>query len=463
MTGINQKGRYGRYIQVILTFVDFVILNLTFVITAHISPELIIERTRSVWLLANISYIPVAYIMANTQTARYIVIEHVLINSFKSVCLHAPIFVCGLYFFQLDHIPWYVFAEFYGILLIMFPLWWTASRLIIKHFRRKGRNYINIVIVGANPTGHRLFDEMESDYGFGYRVIGFFDDAPQSDTPDGMFRGTIDKLETYVTEHNVDEIFCVLPGDRTNDINNVLKIAEKNVIRYYYVPQVTLYASRNYELYAIGSVPVLSVRHQPLAHMRNRLLKRAFDITFASVTLIFSPLIFIPVAIAIKVSSPGPIFFKQKRTGYLGREFNCYKFRTMRVNSDSDKLQASKNDPRKTRVGEFLRHTSIDELPQFINVLLGNMSVVGPRPHMLKHTEEYRQLIDKYMVRHYIKPGITGWAQINGFRGQTKELWQMEKRVEHDVWYIENWSALLDLKIIFRTIYNAIQGEKNAF
>jgi putative colanic acid biosynthesis UDP-glucose lipid carrier transferase len=216
-------------------------------------------------------------------------------------------------------------------------------------------------------------------------------------------------------------------------------------------------------MYNMGAVPVLTLRRNPLSKHINRFIKRAFDITFSSIVLLFSPIIFIPVAIAIKISSPGPIFFKQLRTGYRGRDFHCWKFRTMRVNADSDKLQAQKNDPRKTKVGDFLRKTSIDELPQFINVFLGSMSVVGPRPHMLKHTQDYSQLIDKYMVRHLIKPGITGWAQANGWRGQTEELWQMEKRVEYDVWYIEHWTFLLDIKIIIRTVLNAIHGEKNAF
>lgn len=147
----------------------------------------------------------------------------------------------------------------------------------------------------------------------------------------------------------------------------------------------------------------------------------------------------------------------------MGHEFTCWKFRTMRVNADSDSRQASKNDPRKTRVGDFLRRTSIDELPQFINVLLGDMSVVGPRPHMLKHTEDYSRLIDNYMVRHLIKPGITGWAQVRGFRGQTEELWQMQGRIEHDIWYIEHWSFLLDIKIIIRTMLNALKKDENAF
>ncbi len=163
------------------------------------------------------------------------------------------------------------------------------------------------------------------------------------------------------------------------------------------------------------------------------------------------------------MTSPGPVFFKQKRTGYLGRDFYCWKFRTMHVNRDADARQATRNDNRVTKFGHFLRHTSIDELPQFINVWLGDMSVVGPRPHMLKHTDDYRKIIKRYMVRHFIKPGITGWAQIKGFRGQTEEVWQMEKRVENDVWYIEHWSFLLDLKIVFLTIINVFKGEDNAY
>lgn len=175
------------------------------------------------------------------------------------------------------------------------------------------------------------------------------------------------------------------------------------------------------------------------------------------------PVIFIVVGIAIKVTSPGPILFKQRCNGESGKEFWCYKFRSMCVNPDSDKMQATKDDLRKTRVGNFLRKSNIDELPQFINVLLGDMSIVGPRPHMLKHTEEYSKLIDKYMVRHLIKPGITGWAQIHGFRGETKELWQMKARVARDIWYLEHWTFILDLYIIYKTVANIIKGEKEAY
>ena len=463
MTGINQRGRYGRYIHLLLTIIDFIIINIAFCITAWITPEFVVERTRTVWLLANLAYIPATYLLAHAQTARTIGIEHVITNSLKAVLMHATLFVFGLYFLQIEHIPFRAFLEFYGIMLILFPAWWTLSRIIIKAFRRRGRNFSKIVIVGSNTTANHLFETISSDVGFGYHIMGFFADEIHPETPADLIRGSLGSLEAYVAEQNIDEIFCALPGDNVEAITQTLRIAETHVAQYYYVPQVSRYVSRNYDMYALGTIPVMSVRHQPLTRLTNRIAKRAFDIAMSAIFLVFSPLIFIPVGIAIKLSSPGPIFFKQKRTGYRGREFNCYKFRTMRPNANADTQQATKNDPRKTRLGNFLRRTSIDELPQFINVLLGNMSVVGPRPHMLKHTEQYSALIDKYMVRHYIKPGITGWAQINGYRGQTEELWQMERRVECDVWYIENWSTMLDLKIIFRTVYNAIHGEKNAF
>lgn len=463
MTVINQKGRYGRYIHLILIFIDFIIINAVFFTIAWLEPEFVAERARTVWLLANMAYLPVAYSLRNTHKTRSIQMENVVANSLKAVGGHALIFISGLYFVGIDQIPWQIFAEFYGLLFIVFPLWWTVSRLYIKQYRRKGRNFSRAVIVGTNPTAQRLMQELSSDNGFGYKFMGFFDDEKQPDTPQEMYRGPISLLDDFVREHQINEIFCTLPGENADALSRTLAVADANVAQYYYVPPISRYINRNFEMYALGSVPVMSIRHNPLMRMRNRVLKRSFDILFSTVAMVLFPIVLIPVAIAIKISSPGPVFFKQKRTGYKGKEFTCYKFRTMRVNAQADSLQATEHDPRKTKVGDFMRRTNIDELPQFINVFLGNMSVVGPRPHMLKHTEEYSRLIDKYMVRHLIKPGITGWAQVNGLRGQTDQLWQMEQRVEHDVWYIEHWSFLLDLKIIVRTVINAIHGEKNAF
>ena len=212
----------------------------------------------------------------------------------------------------------------------------------------------------------------------------------------------------------------------------------------------------------MDGIPVFSLHDEPLSMLTNRIAKRTFDFVCSSLFLILGfPIIYLIFGTIIKLSSPGPIIFKQKRTGLDGKEFWCYKFRSMRVNADSDKLQATKDDPRKTKVGEFMRKTNIDELPQFINVWLGQMSMVGPRPHMLQHTDEYSQIISNYMLRHMVKPGITGYAQVTGFRGETDELWKMEGRVKKDVWYIEHWSFTLDLWIICKTFLNI--GEKNAY
>ncbi len=463
MTEINQKGRYGKYIQLILTCLDMLVFNGVYIATALLSPNFVSTRSRSVWLIANAAYLVALYSVKHMRVLRTIAMEHVIANSFKCIAFHALIFICCLYFIGIDTISWKSFVLFYGLLVVCVPLWWTLARILIKHFRRKGRNFSKVVIVGANPTSRRLYQVLKSDVGFGYQITGFFDDTPSDIVDAELYRGKIDGLNEYIKINKIDEVYCVLPGENEEQIKKVLDITEQNVVRYFYVPQIARYVSRNYEMYALGSIPLLTVRHQPLSLLRNRLIKRSFDIAFSSLVILCSPIVLIPVAIAIKISSPGPIFFKQRRTGYRGREFYCYKFRTMRVNADSDRVQASKHDTRKTRVGDFLRKTSIDELPQFFNVLRGDMSVVGPRPHMLLHTEEYSHLINKYMVRHYIKPGITGWAQISGFRGQTEQLWQMEKRVEYDVWYIENWSILLDLKIMVRTVLNAIHGESNAF
>lgn len=464
MADLNQRGRYGRYLHILLTIVDFIILNLAFCVTCALSPEFTETRGRTVWLLANICYLPGAIWLSSTHKVRSLYMDHVVTNSLRAVGSLALLYTTALYFIGIDHLQWTVFAEFYGLLFFLLPLWWSLSRVLVKAYRRKGRNFSRVVIVGANMTSLRLYNEMISDAGFGYKFMGFFDSgSPVDGIPPELFRGTLDQLSDYVVDNNIDEIYYTLSGEDADNLPRVIQISDTNMVQFYYVPQINRYISRSFDLHAMGAMPVMSVRPNPLKSMTNRLIKRFADFTFSTVALICSPILFIPIAIAIKISSPGPVFFKQKRTGYRGKEFNCYKFRTMRVNADSDRVQATADDPRKTRVGDFLRRTSLDELPQFINVWLGDMSIVGPRPHMLKHTLEYSALIEKYMVRHMVKPGITGWAQVNGFRGQTEQLWQMEKRVEFDVWYIEHWSMMLDLKIFIRTILNALHGEKNAF
>jgi len=274
-------------------------------------------------------------------------------------------------------------------------------------------------------------------------------------------------LYDYLTENhtNIDMLFYASTSSDVDNARKLINFCDNHIIRFYQVPNLYSYFRRELKLELMGDIPVLYVREEPLLNPFNRFIKRSFDIVAACLFLFtIFPFIYIIVGTIIKITSPGPIFFKQKRNGLDGKEFFCYKFRSMKVNNDADKVQATKNDPRKYPFGNFMRRTNIDELPQFINVLNGTMSIVGPRPHMVKHTEEYGALIDKYMVRHLAKPGITGWAQVKGCRGETKELYQMEERIEKDIWYVENWSFLLDLRIIFMTAFNMFfTKEENAY
>lgn len=268
----------------------------------------------------------------------------------------------------------------------------------------------------------------------------------------------------YLRLHPVEQLYCGLPVEKSQYLVSLINYCDNHFIQFFLVPNLRTYLKRQVHMEMMGNVPLFVIREEPLSLLENRLVKRLFDLVVSGLFLCtLFPFIYLVVGLAIKCTSPGPIFFKQKRTGKNGVEFWCYKFRSMRVNAQSDSLQATKDDPRKTRLGSFLRKSNIDELPQLINVFRGDMSLVGPRPHMLRHTEQYSALIDKYMVRHLIKPGVTGWAQVNGFRGETRELWQMEGRVQRDVWYIEHWSFILDLYIIYKTIRNIIQGEKAAY
>lgn len=418
--------------------------------------------TRLGILLATIAYIPACiYVRHRTIIERSISIDRVFGNSFKTLGMHALVFMSLCAFLHVDFsITFYIL--FYCILGVMFPLINIICRLWVKRLRRKGNYITRVAIVGTNPSSTRLSETLLRDEGFGYRIVGHFDGEKLPDFK-GNYIGDFDELDRYARNNMIDEIFFTNVGSNEEHMRRSMNIAQENMLKFYYVPQISKYINSIFELKKIGAVPVMTLTRNPLSYIWNRGIKRTFDIAFSSLVLLFSPIVLIPVAIAIKLSSPGPIFFVQERTGFKGKSFRCYKFRTMKVNADADKAQATANDPRKTKVGDFLRKTSIDELPQFFNVWKGDMSVVGPRPHMLKHTEDYTRLIDQYMVRHIVKPGITGWAQVNGYRGITDQLWKMEKRVEFDVWYIENWSISLDIKIIIRTVMNALHGEKNAF
>lgn len=353
-------------------------------------------------------------------------------------------------------------------MLLIFAPSFLMGKIIFLLMRRSRRasliDYTDIVIVGAGPVGVELHNILENRPFLGYRVVGFFDDKPHLRADGIPVLGNVSDCIAYVKKFNIKEVYCALPDRAIDKINRLMREADQEMVRFKLVPDVKDYFKKNVNVKMLAHFPVISPRAEPLESKSNQLFKRVFDVAFSLFVIVFVMSWLMPIiALLIKLESKGPVFFKQLRSGKDNEPFYCLKFRSMRVNHDSDKTQATKNDRRITRLGAFMRKTSIDELPQFFNVLMGDMSVVGPRPHMLQHTHEYSAIIDQFMVRHLVLPGITGWAQVSGHRGETKEEGTMEARVEADIWYLENWSMFLDLKIAFLTVWQVFAGHKNAY
>ncbi|MCR4919309.1 MAG: exopolysaccharide biosynthesis polyprenyl glycosylphosphotransferase [Prevotella sp.] len=341
--------------------------------------------------------------------------------------------------------------------LLFFTLLLTRyiERWIIKRFRSSGRNTRTVTLIGKDPELDRISDKLTNDPSLGYRTCSVYDDV---DTFLDTLSSRPDELEIG------DELYLCVSRRRRDAVQRIARLCDRHVTRFYFVPVSVESLGINLKSELVDDMELFTPYDNPLANPLNQLLKRALDIVMSGVALLLTAIISPFVVLMIKLQSPhGPIFFRQDRTGLDGRSFRCYKFRSMHVNKDADKLQATEDDPRKFSFGNFMRKCNIDELPQFWNVLKGDMSIVGPRPHMLAHTEQYSALIDKYMVRHFVKPGVTGWSQVTGFRGETKELWQMEGRVMRDIWYIEHWSVWLDLRIMWMTLKSIFIHDDHAY
>lgn len=409
------------------------------------------------------------YILCDLQSRHHIYDRFVrgdqLLRSFLfSTSLFVVLSLMVMWVFRWPLMTWDFMLPFYGFIVLFLFFYRWILRKCIKWYRKRGRNTMSVIFIGNINVASELYKTMESDPTTGYNVRGYFAEEPRTKVTDKNYLGKPEEALAYIEENKLHQVFCLLPSSQNELINQVMQVCAQNIVRYNHIPDAFNYQRHTMAFSLMDGTPVFSLHNEPLSLLGNRIIKRTFDLIASIIfLLIVFPFVYIIFGVLIKLSSPGPILFKQKRSGLNGKEFYCYKFRSMRVNVDSDKVQATKDDPRKTGIGEFMRKTSIDELPQFINVLLGDMSIVGPRPHMLKHTEQYSQLIGSYMIRHFAKPGITGYAQVTGFRGETQELWQMEGRIQKDIWYIEHWSFALDLFIIWKTIYNAIHGEENAY
>ena len=351
----------------------------------------------------------------------------------------------------------------------------TVVRLIersaIKRFRRAGMNTRTVTFIGADPVLLTLYDKLNNNPTLGYLVMGYYADSDISESQKGSGslsrKGTLQELMAELKAGKTldlgDEVYVCLPRNERQKLKELSDYCDSHVIHFYYIPATEERLDLNLKREFLDDLEVFTTHEVPLENFANRMVKRAFDITYSIFTLLLCLPLLPFIALIIKWQSPGPIFFRQQRTGINGKVFMCYKFRSMHTNIDADKLQATKDDPRKFAFGSFMRKYNIDELPQFWNVLKGTMSIVGPRPHMLLHTETYSQQIGTYMVRHFVKPGITGWAQVTGFRGETKELWQMEERVKRDIWYMEHWTLWLDIRIVWLTFKTLFIPDKNAY
>lgn len=334
-----------------------------------------------------------------------------------------------------------------------------------KSQRKFWVDYKKIVILGCGQVSLELYEYFKENPNSGYVVQGYFCDKPGKNLPkDFTYLGRPENAVEYASQNGISEIFSALSSDKLPMIKEMMREADHKLIRLRFVPDLSVFLDKNIMVEYYGALPIISPRKEPLEVKANELLKQSFDYVFAALVVVFIMSWLTPlIAIAIKLDSRGPVFFRQLRSGKDNKPFFCLKFRSMYVNTEADSVQATKGDKRITRVGAFLRRTSLDEFPQFFNVLRGDMSIVGPRPHMLKHSEDYSRLIDDFMVRQFATPGITGWAQVNGLRGETKETESMAKRVKADLWYMENWSFLLDFKIVFLTFWQVFKRDEKAY
>ena len=448
-----KQGRYSGLLRPISYLIDLCVINGLAVLYffKHIDPLIFVVVISSAWVILSItSKFYEVYRFTRELTIFALVMRQLILFTLI-------IFAFSGYNQQFNISPRLVVKYVLVVFLLITISKFAVYYLLQKYRVSFGGNYRNTVILGVNKKTLALEDffTKNPEYGYVHKKTFNFKDKNDLD---------LNVCFDYISNHAIDEIYCSISELSNRQIIDITSFADNNLKILKFLPDnKEIYSKKlKYEYY--DYIPILSFRNIPLEDSINQVVKRSFDILFSSMVIVFvlswlTPLI----AILIKLESKGPVFFKQSRNGFNYREFNCYKFRSMTPNKDAHLYQATRGDQRITKVGKWLRKTSIDELPQFFNVLFGDMSVVGPRPHMVSHTDMYAKRIDKFMVRHFVKPGITGLAQISGFRGEIETDKDIIGRVKYDIFYIENWSLLLDARIIVRTFLNALKGEEKAY
>jgi len=448
------QKRFSIFIIPISILIHLTILNVGFY---YFNKEIFLSSWQIVYI--NVTWLLIAYFTKIYRFTRYSKIPEILKNLF----FQYVIFSLAYWSFYALSDQNLVFKHQVKFLVFVF-IAITCTRLLyiyaLRRYRLGGYNYRNVVVLGKNNSVDQLINFFNTRKEFGYHYKGYFDDI---NSAKANYLGKLNQAFDYIKENRIDEIYCSLSVLTNAQIKEVINFGDQNVITVKLVPDSKELISKTKVQY-YGFIPVLSIRELPLEKPINKIYKRLFDIVFSSLVIVgvlswLTPILYV----LVKMETKGDLFFKQIREGLGGEPFICYKYRSMGVNHLADKIQATKNDTRVTKIGSFLRKSSIDELPQFINVLKGEMSVVGPRPHMLSQSEIFKKIVDKYMVRHFVKPGVTGLAQVKGYRGEIITDTDIINRIKYDIFYIENWNFYLDLKIIYLTVKNAIKGEEKAY
>lgn len=449
---VFKQGRYSGFIRPLSYLIDYAVI-LTLALQFDFEPE-----NYTAYAL----YVLIGWLILSVKSGFYEVYRFTRVTKIVSLTfLQAGLFSLLIFAFfgifkfmnrSVSEVLNYLWQVFGLVLLLKLGVYY-----LLKRYRKNlGGNYRTTVIVGNSLKSQQLKDFFTKNQEYGYKCQRVF--QPEA----GDFE--LATLFAYIKTANIDEIYCSVTQLKNTDLNEIIQFADNNLKVLKFIPDNKDIYSKKLSIDYYGFLPILSLRNIPIEKPFNQFLKRSFDIVFATCVIVCLLSWLTPIlAILIKLESKGPVFFRQRRNGLDYEEFFCYKFRSMKANPFADLHQVKRNDARVTKIGGFLRKTSMDELPQFINVLLGDMSIVGPRPHMVSHTEMYAERVNKFMVRHFVKPGITGLAQTSGFRGQVETEHDINGRIKYDIFYVENWSLLLDIKIIFQTVYNSIEGEDKAY
>ena len=370
-------------------------------------------------------------------------------NALDTMCLMA-----GLFVFRLEHMSRWTLVFFFLVSSFLLLSKRAAMRVILRRYRRMGYNQKHVIIVGRGSTAETYLRKVRRDKNLGYQVDGYVADRPS--WKDLAYRGGYDELEQVLDAYAPDEVVVAVTASDEAWMPKIIAACEKTGTKASIIPFYAAYIPSNPQVDNIDGLPMINLRRIPLDNIGNAFLKRAFDIAGSLALIVLTSPLMLIAAVGVKLSSPGPVIFKQLRVGKNKREFYMYKFRSMRLNAQEQTGWSTNVDSRKTAFGSFIRKCSIDELPQFFNVLKGDMSLVGPRPEVPHFVEQFKEEIPRYMVKHQVRPGITGWAQVNGLRGDTS----IRDRIEHDLYYIENWNVLFDVKILLMTVFKTVNKEK---